>query len=325
MAAGGSSGGPGGGQQAQAGGAASGGSSSTNNISNVPGSAAANPSAVAGLRYPMPRQQIEAENQPEWLIQEDWALLHTIKEIQGLPLTLNTMSPAHTVNWDLVSDMVNAVSRVYRGPRQCKYRFDNIIAPREEGRILYDMPGGTTAASMAASVAAAANNKKSKKKQMGGGGSAGGGGGSHGSSSGGMKLHSGGPAKMNRPMKTSQIFNQDKNTSWSALFATRFETIKAVANKRSPTTKPLVVNPQQKSTKHAGVLGDYGISYETPLNPIQVAANRAERIQKEKQKNAQDQAAQLNQQRVAAAQAAANAAQQVLPQLPEWLLSNNSN
>merc|ERR1712223_1539722 len=85
---------------------------------------------------------------------------------------------------------------------------------------------------------------------------------------------------------------------------------KAVANNRSPTTKPLVVNPQQKSTKHAGVLGDYGISYETPLNPIQVAANRAERIQKEKQKNAQDQAAQLNQQRVAAAQAAANAAQQ---------------
>ena len=133
-------------------------------------------------------------------------------------------------------------------------------------------------------------------------------GGNSGSSS--MKLHSGGPAKMNRPMKTSQIFNQDKNTSWSALFATRFETIKAVANKRSPTTKPLVVNPQQKSTKHAGVLGDYGISYETPLNPIQVAANRAERIQKEKQKNAQDQAAQLNQQRVAAAQAAANAAQQ---------------
>ena len=303
-------GGPGGagGQQA--------GATSGNNINNVPGgaaAAAANPSAVAGLRYPMPRQQIEAENQPEWLIQEDWALLNTIKEIQGLPLTLNTMSPAHTVNWDLVSDMVNAVSRVYRGPRQCKYRFDNIIAPREEGRILYDMPGGTTAASMAASVAAAASNKKSKKKQMGGnGGSASGdrGGGTHGGSSGGMKLHSGGPAKMNRPMKTSQIFNQDKNTSWSALFATRFETIKAVANKRSPTTKPLVVNPQQKSTKHAGVLGDYGISYETPLNPIQVAANRAERIQKEKQKNAQDQAAQLNQQRVAAAQAAANAAQQ---------------
>ena len=121
----------------------------------------------------------------------------------------------------------------------------------------------------------------------------------------------GGNSKMNKPMKTSQIFNLDKNSSWSSLFASRFETIKAVANKRSPTTKPLVVNPSQKNTnKHAAVLAESGITYETPLNPIQVAANRAERIQKEKQKTAQDQAAQLNQQKMIAAQAAANAAQQ---------------
>ena len=38
--------------------------------------------AVSGLRHPIPRQQVEAENQPEWLIQEDWALLHTIKDVQ---------------------------------------------------------------------------------------------------------------------------------------------------------------------------------------------------------------------------------------------------
>ena len=58
------------------------------------------------------------------------------------------------------------------------------------------------------------------------------------------------------------------------------------------------------------VLAESGISYDAPLNPIQVAANRAERIQKEKQKSAQETAAQLNQQRIAAAQQAANAAQQ---------------
>ena len=83
-----------------------------------------------------------------------------------------------------------------------------------------------------------------------------------------------------------------------------------MANKRSPTTKPMVVNQQQKSTKHASVLGEYGIGYEAPLNPIQVAANRAERIQKEKQKSQAEQVAQMNQQRLAAAQAAANNAQQ---------------
>ena len=250
-----------------------------------------NSSAIASLRHPIPRQQVEAENQPEWLIQEDWALLHTIKETQCLPLSLLTSSPAHTVNWDLVSDMVNAVSRVYRGPRQCKHRFETIIAPREEGRILYDMPSSMTGAGL--NNAAADKNKKNKKKQL--------------NNPGSMKLPT---PKMNRPMKTSQIFNLDKNNSWSSLFATRFETIKAVANKRSPTTKPLVVNPSQKNTKHAAVLAESGISYDAPLSPIQVAANRAERIQKEKQKSAQETAAQLNQQRIAAAQQAANAAQQ---------------
>merc|ERR1712051_1082438 len=105
------------------------------------------------------------------------------------------------------------------------------------------------------------------------------------SGTGGTSSNGGGNSKINKPMKRSQIFNLDKNCSWSSLFSSRFETIKAVANKRSPTTKPLVVNPSQKNTnKHAAVLAESGITYETPLNPIQVAANRAERIQKEKQK-----------------------------------------
>ena len=111
--------------------------------------------------------------------------------------------------------------------RQCKHRFETIIAPREEGRILYDMPSSMTGLSNQ-------NNKKNKKMK---------------NPLNNPKM----PVKMNRPMKTSQIFNLDKNNSWSSLFATRFETIKAVANKRSPTTKPLVVNPQQKNTKHAAV------------------------------------------------------------------------
>ena len=44
--------------------------------------------AVSSLRQPLPRQQVEAENQPEWLIQEDWALLHTIKDVQVNSLEL---------------------------------------------------------------------------------------------------------------------------------------------------------------------------------------------------------------------------------------------
>ena len=237
---------------------------------------------VAGLRHPLPRPQVEAENVPEWLVQEDWALLYAVRELQELPVNLMANSPAHTANWDLISDIVNSVSRCYRGPRQCRNRYDTIILPREEGRI-YDMPPSAVAAMAAAQAAA---NKKNKKKQTSG-----------------LKL-----SASTRPMKTSALYAQDNNTAWSAMYTNRFESIKAVANKRSPTTKPLVVNPSMKNSQHASVLSDSGITYDSPLNPIQVAANRADRIQREKQRTQQDQQQQLAQQRTAAAQAAAQAA-----------------
>ena len=87
--------------------------------------------------------------------------------------------------------------------------------------------------------------------------------------------------KPNRPIKTATLFKQDDNRAWTQMFGNRFGSIKAVAMKRAPTTKPLVVNPVPKNSKHAQVLSESGISYDAPLNPISVAANRAERIQKE--------------------------------------------
>lgn len=62
-----------------------------------------------------------------------------MKTLLQLPLSLTTASPAHIANWDLVADVVNATSRIYRSPKQCKNRYENVIVPREEGRILYDI------------------------------------------------------------------------------------------------------------------------------------------------------------------------------------------
>ncbi|XP_053327520.1 E1A-binding protein p400-like isoform X2 [Spea bombifrons] len=75
---------------------------------------------------------------PEWLISEDWALLQAVKQLLELPLNLAVVSPAHTPNWDLVSDVVNSCSRIYRSSKQCKSRYENVIIPREEGKLLYD-------------------------------------------------------------------------------------------------------------------------------------------------------------------------------------------
>ncbi|XP_018413850.1 PREDICTED: E1A-binding protein p400-like [Nanorana parkeri] len=75
---------------------------------------------------------------PEWLISEDWALLQAVKQLLELPLNLSVVSPADTPNWDLVSDVVNSCSRIYRSSKQCRTRYENVIIPREEGKLLFD-------------------------------------------------------------------------------------------------------------------------------------------------------------------------------------------
>uniref|UniRef100_A0A672JLC9 E1A binding protein p400 n=1 Tax=Salarias fasciatus TaxID=181472 RepID=A0A672JLC9_SALFA len=189
-----------------------------------------------------------SQDNPEWLISEDWALLQAVKQLLELPLNLTIVSPAHTPNWDLVSDVVNSCSRIYRSPKQCRNRYENVIIPREEGK-----------------------------------------------------------SKNSRPLRTSQIYTQDDNSTHIQLYNSRFELMKIIASKRSPPIKPLLgMNPFQKNPKHASVLAESGISYDKPLPPIQVASQRAERIAKEKKALAEQQKAQqLAQQQAGGTQAQA--------------------
>ena len=61
-----------------------------------------------------------------------------MQALQELPLTLQAVVPGHIINWDLVSDVVNACGHTYRSPKQCRSRYEGVIIPREEGKILYD-------------------------------------------------------------------------------------------------------------------------------------------------------------------------------------------
>ena len=83
-------------------------------------------------------------------------------------------------------------------------------------------------------------------------------------------------------MRTSQLFHQDNNGSITTLFSLRFDSMKSIATKRTPTLRPTLANPTMKNPKHAAVLSESGINYDSPQTPIQVAAIRAERIAKEK-------------------------------------------
>jgi hypothetical protein len=121
---------------------------------------------------------LEIDNS-DWLISEDFKVLDTIQNIQQLPLSsmsfsstsnankpqsilpnsslssspllpsttttasstsiVNNTTNALTQNWDFISDVVNRYSRVLRTPKQCKHRFEQVIGPREEGRVVYDL------------------------------------------------------------------------------------------------------------------------------------------------------------------------------------------
>ncbi|XP_063000309.1 E1A-binding protein p400 isoform X3 [Elgaria multicarinata webbii] len=229
------------------------------------------------------------QDNPEWLISEDWALLQAVKQLLELPLNLAVVSPAHTPNWDLVSDVVNSCSRVYRSPKQCRNRYENVVIPREEGKLMYE-----------------ANPKKKTKSIY-------------------KTFNELIPAtphqtKNSRPLRTNQLYAQDEGSTHTQLYTNHFEIMKMIAGKRSPPIKPLLgMNPFQKNPKHTSVLAESGINYDKPLPPIQVASLRAERIAKEKkalaeQQRAQQQAGPQQQQQPGQQQAQQGTAQQAQPQ-----------
>ncbi|GFQ93484.1 helicase domino [Trichonephila clavata] len=200
-----------------------------------------------GLKQPAlvvnkPAVDIHIDKQ-EWLVQEDWAILQVIQELQSIPLNLTVLLPAHTPNWDMASEAVYAVSRNWRSAKACRMRYENVIVPREEGKILYD------------------TNPKKQKKTKG--------------------IYK---TKNNRPMKTSQLFIQDNHAAFTKIINDRYKLMMENSVKRKANEKQTFMQTS-KNVKIASVLAENGINYDVPLTPTQIAANRAERIAREKQKN----------------------------------------
>ncbi|XP_058066416.1 helicase domino [Anopheles bellator] len=231
---------------------------------------------------PMPAQKpstvpmktkTESEGVPEWMVYEDMAILNVVQNLQGLPLNLMLISPGHTANWDLVSDIVNQTSRTYRLPKQCRNRYENVILPREEGKLIE-------------SPKKPKKNKNPLKQP----------------SSGSSPPHPSSPPKQIRSMRTALLYTSDANTSFIKLMRQKFDNIRAAYGKRTLQVKhPLssgMPTSSMKNIKHAQVLAKHGVSdYDTPLTPGEIAKNRAERFSKEKLKQtaAQEQGAQQQQ------------------------------
>lgn len=204
------------------------------------------PVPLPGLKQPpIPMKPlVEPEGMAEWFIYEDIAILNVIQQLQGLPLNLMLLSPGHTPNWDLVADIVNQTSRIYRTAKQCRYRYEAIVVPREEGKLI-ESP------------------KKQKKNKNP------------------LKAT---PPKGLRAMRTSQLFTNDNNNSFTKLMKVKYDNVKTAFLKKAPQLKQVLVNPSLKNPKHAAILGEFGISnYDAPMTPVDIAERRVEKL-KEKQR-----------------------------------------
>ncbi|XP_011862218.1 PREDICTED: helicase domino-like isoform X3 [Vollenhovia emeryi] len=210
----------------------------------------------------------EPDQAMDWLAQEDWGLLHSIQNYQSLPINTFVLLPGHTPNWDMVADTINNGTRLYRSPKQCKTRYESIILPREEGKLLYD------------------SAPKKQKKQKG---------------SVYKSLPSSEQSKSSRTMRTSQLHNQDRNNSFTLNGNQRYEIMKSVSNNRTPTSKPPISNPMLK-TPNTPPLSEYSVQLDNPMTPIEIAMRRADRIVKEKMNKGQQVATRLLQQQQAAQQ-----------------------
>ena len=134
---------------------------------------------------------------------------------------------------------------VFRSAKQCRYRYENMLLPREEGKQVYEL---------------SPRKKKNKVNPY--------------------KFPV--PVKSTRPMRTSQLYTQDNNTSYSQVQSQRYESARAIKNKRVAVTKSAVNHTVMRNPRHAAVLNECGVDLDNPIMPSDVAVKRAERVAREK-------------------------------------------
>ncbi|XP_020713427.2 helicase domino isoform X2 [Ceratitis capitata] len=202
---------------------------------------------IPGLKPQTPQKQlVEPEGMTEWTIFEDIVILHVLVNLQGLPCNLMVLSPGHTPNWDLVSEIVNFQSKTYRSPKQCRWRYEMVIQPREEGKFV-ESP-----------------KKQKKMKAM-------------------LKSeYLKGPL---RYLRATHLYVNDNNQTFTKLMRSRFDCIKAAYLKKAPPPKRHYTSSSPMNPKHMEVLQEFGISnYDQPISPLNIAAMKANKI-REKQRS----------------------------------------
>jgi hypothetical protein len=85
-------------------------------------------------QYPNVIYHYHQEQLPPWTVQEEWAILMVIQQLQDLPVNLNILTPGHTPNWELVSEVVSDIGFAHRSFKMCEYHFARELQKREMTR-----------------------------------------------------------------------------------------------------------------------------------------------------------------------------------------------
>lgn len=74
-------------------------------------------------------------------IVEFWEIYmsQAVQNIEKLNPDLLVDNPAQIVNWDFVSDFVSVVGRIFRSAKHCRYQYEYVVLPREDGKVMYSI------------------------------------------------------------------------------------------------------------------------------------------------------------------------------------------
>lgn len=198
---------------------------------------------------------------PPWTIQEEWALLMVIQHLQDLPVNLCLLTPGHTPNWELVSEVISDVGFTQRSFKMCEYHFAANVQKREMTR---DSSWDERAlhSNNPSQDDSQPPKKKSKKEknqpQTPDGQSS-----QQSSSSKGM---SSAPAIPFKPSKTGAMLVHDKSLQLS--FSERYDIIKKIRQNRPKQIRSRYSRDRHMNNQPVLVREDKRmIDYDRPLKP----------------------------------------------------------
>lgn len=201
------------------------------------------------------------EQLPPWTIQEEWVLLMVIQHLQDLPVNLCMLTPGHTPNWELVSEVISDVGFTHRSFKMCEYHFAANVQKREMTRdSSWDERAlQSTNSSVEDSQPPTKKSKKHKNQPQTPDGQS-----SQQSSS--SKGLSSAPAIPFKPSKTGAMLVHDKSLQLS--FSERYDIIKRIRQTRPKQIRTRYSRERLMNNQPMLVREDKRmIDYDRPLKP----------------------------------------------------------